>query len=591
MAYIKTILRLFKNQLARLITLALIIMVSIGFVSGIGEVKTKINDSFEKYYKSQCVMDINVKSQNLTGFSLEELNFFKETYGEENVDFCFFNFDSPSSSSLNGKTYRIYNNFGKKTNKLQLVKGKMPKVKNEVVVERKTDGLSTFKLGEQIEYLDSTYTVVGQVLNPLIIQSVEEMSFSNENQRIDGVIYFFNDLMPMPINDVYISLEDKTLFNDFSSKYNREIARQKNIINDNVNGAIVLTLNENFGIKSLSEYANKVADISIVFIVFFMLITCLVVFSTMTRLLDEERGQIATLKTLGYSNKKILLKYLMFVLVACLVGGIIALGVGQALTYAIYSSFKIQYSMPPLVHSVKVFYYALSLALVVVSALMVTLFMGLNMLRSQPARLLTPKSPKSGKKIFLERVGGVWQKLSFKYKSSIRNVFLFKSRFFMTLLSIMASTILTLAGFSLLDNTMVVTSVDSVKVIAIMVIVFACALGALVVYNLTNINVSERKREIATLMVLGYTDSEVEGYMFREVYIIAFMGIIIGLPIGYFFLDYIFNFINFGCVENTNWWSWIVAPLLIVLFVFISTLLLKSKIIKTDMNASLKSVE
>jgi len=77
MAYIKTILRLFKNQLARLITLALIIMVSIGFVSGIGEVKTKINDSFEKYYKSQCVMDINVKSQNLTGFSLEELNFFK----------------------------------------------------------------------------------------------------------------------------------------------------------------------------------------------------------------------------------------------------------------------------------------------------------------------------------------------------------------------------------------------------------------------------------------------------------------------------------------------------------------------------------
>ena len=91
MAYFKTILRLLKGQLSRLITLTLIIMVSIGFVSGIGEVKTKINEATNKFYAQENLMDLNIKK--VSGFSTEDINFLINTYGQENVSFGFFNFD------------------------------------------------------------------------------------------------------------------------------------------------------------------------------------------------------------------------------------------------------------------------------------------------------------------------------------------------------------------------------------------------------------------------------------------------------------------------------------------------------------------
>ena len=106
-----------------------------------------------------------------------------------------------------------------------------------------------------------------------------------------------------------------------------------------------------------------------------------------------------------------------------------------------------------------------------------------------------------------------------------------------------------------------------------------------------SINVSERTREIATLMVLGYSDREVTTYIFREVYLLGFIGAILGLPFGYLLIDFVFNFINFGNVADINWWSWILAPLITMFFCCLSTLLLYRKIIKTDMNASLKTLE
>ena len=116
-------------------------------------------------------------------------------------------------------------------------------------------------------------------------------------------------------------------------------------------------------------------------------------------------------------------------------------------------------------------------------------------------------------------------------------------------------------------------------------------LCGLVIYNLTNINVSERNREIATLMVLGYSDSEVSWYIFREIHIMSFIGAVLGVPIGLAFLTFVFHLINFGSIGEINWWTWILAPAVTMLFSVLSTLLLRRKIVKTDMNSSLKILE
>ena len=161
----------------------------------------------------------------------------------------------------------------------------------------------------------------------------------------------------------------------------------------------------------------------------------------------------------------------------------------------------------------------------------------------------------------------------------------------MTVISVLGSTVLVLSGMGLTDCSIKLDGGASLIAIAVTLIVCSALLCALVVYNLTNINVSERTREIATLMVLGYDDKEVSGYIFREVYIMSFIGAILGLPVGLVFLEFVFGLINFGSVADINWWTWILTPILTMCFTFLSTRLLYRKITKTDMNASLKTLE
>jgi putative ABC transport system permease protein len=236
-------------------------------------------------------------------------------------------------------------------------------------------------------------------------------------------------------------------------------------------------------------------------------------------------------------------------------------------------------------------YYLFTFAIIIVATCLLTFATGMKISDQKRVDLLTSKSSKSGKNVFIEKISFIWNRLSFRYKSTFRNVFLFKSRFFMTVVSIVGSSVLVLAGMGLFDCAVGYKDAGSIVAIAIVIIAFSAALSALVIYNITNINVSERNREIATLMVLGYHENEVTGYIFREVYIMSFIGAILGLPLGYVFLDFVFELINFGSIEQMNWWTWILAPLVTMIFSFLATLLIRKKIIKINMNESLKSIE
>ena len=284
--------------------------------------------------------------------------------------------------------------------------------------------------------------------------------------------------------------------------------------------------------------------------------------------------------------------YLWFVGLAVGIGGLIAFGVGIGFTSIIYHAFNIQYVMPPMPIHIRPFSYILLFLLVFISTFVLTWISSFKIANQKPATLLTPKAPKKGKKVILERIPFVWNRFSFKYKSTIRNVLLFKSRFFMTVLSIIGSTVLVLSGFGILDCSLAKDSgASSLEVIAVALILFSAVLCALVIYNLTNINVSERTREIATLMVLGYKDNEVTGYIFREIYIMSFIGAILGVPAGYGFLHFLFYLIEFGSIAEIKWYTWLIAPALTMLFSLLSTALLYKKIVTTDMNGSLKMLE
>ena len=584
-AYFKAALRMFRRHLTRFFTLAAIIVVSVGFMAGIGEVRNKIEFALSDYYVAQNVSDFIIKSTNQTGFSADDLQWAASKFGAENVSagFCF-------DTKIDEDVVRIYNLDldNQNINKLRLIEGHLPTALNEVVVERKTNAIKSKELDEEVSFMGMNFEVVGIVENPLLLHKVEEISFL-EGETLDNVFYFSNAPFFPIQNDIYVTLENRGLFDSFDKKYNNEIDRLKQEIT--LENVTILTLNENMGIYSLYSYAEKVGKIAIIFVLFFLLVAALVVFSTMTRLLDEERSQIACLKTLGYGSFSIVGKYLIFITVATLIGGIVALGVGIGLTNLLYIAFGMQYSMPPMPASMPYLYYLMTLAIMLVSSLLVTLLTGMKIAKQKPAKLLTPKAPKAGKKVIAEKIPSIWNHLSFKYKSSIRNVLLFQSRFWMTVISIIGSTVLVLAGMGLLDCGLKVENADSIIMIAVALIAFAGLLCALVIYNIANINISERNREIATLMVLGYTDREVTFYIFREIYITSSIGAVFGVPIGYGFLEFVFGFINFGATADINWWTWILAPVVTMLFTFLATMLLRKKIVKTNMNESLKTVD
>lgn len=587
-ARVKSSVRLFKKQFARLVTIAAIVIVSIGFMSGLGEVESKINSGIVNLYNERNISDLSIKSFNPSGFSSSEIEYLQEKFGTENV----FKLNS-SEFKVNNEITRVYNiNLeNNKVNKLKLIEGEIPKNSLEILAERGTKELNEYSVGDKVTIQGKSYTISGIVESPLLIQKTEEFSLIYSGEIVKNVFYIHGENR-FSGNEIYITFEDRTLFNAYSDAYEAEIDSLKEELKANLpEYTAILSLYENAGIYSLNQYAAKVGMVSIIFVVFFLLVTLLVVYSTMSRLLDEERSQIACMRTLGYSNLKITSRYTSFVAISSLVGGLSAFIIGMILTKLIYEAFNLHFLMPKFPVGASSIYYLITFAIIFFSTIILTFFTGLKVSSTKPAKLLTPKAPKAGKKVLLERIKFVWKRLSFKYKSSFRNVFLFKSRFFMTVISVIGSTVLVFAGMSLMDSAMKKDGYESLVIISGVIIAFSSALCALVVYNLTNINVSERNREIATLMVLGYHDKEVANYIFREIYIMSLIGAVIGVPVGIWFMDFAFELIDFGSIADINWWTYILTPILTMIFSFVATRILYKKIIKTDMNESLKTVE
>jgi putative ABC transport system permease protein len=286
-AFGKTMFRLFKKHLVRLITIIAIVTVSIGVVSGIGEVENRIKLAITDYYKEQNVSDFIIKSKR-GAFSAEELEKISQKFSTDKLLFSFgYELDTDGEitrvCSLNLNEADI--------NKPKLLSGRFPQSESEIAVERATDKLKSYEIGETVTLNGVSYTVCGSVLSPLYINKIEETSFAFESRNLSYVVYSLPSAI-QPVNDVYVALTDRTEFRALSKSYKNLTARVKSELETELHteNVSVLSLFENTGFYSLISYAEKVQLIGIVFVVFFLLVTMLVVYSNMSRLFDEERG-------------------------------------------------------------------------------------------------------------------------------------------------------------------------------------------------------------------------------------------------------------------------------------------------------------
>ena len=208
------------------------------------------------------------------------------------------------------------------------------------------------------------------------------------------------------------------------------------------------------GYEAYGQACDRTAAMAIVFPWFFFLVAALVSLNTMTRMIDDERTQLGTLKALGFKNKEIIKKYIIYSLLASGIGAI----AGSLLGFAVFplmisSAYGLMFDVPTIKVGYNYFYAGIGIAISVGVTVLSTFIAAKKSLKIHPSILMKPRAPKGGKRIALERFTFLWNHLSFNSKVTFRNVFRNKKRFFMAVFGVMGCTALMVAAFGLRNST------------------------------------------------------------------------------------------------------------------------------------------
>ena len=636
---------------------------------------------------------------------------------------------------------------------------------------------------EQLLQLQNQLSLLEELDNArIIIENSEKQYQSSKNQYDFAYSAYLSGL-----ND----------YNEGLSKYNeglKEYNLSKEEITIKINDARqdlkniekpTWYINNRMDDSTYSDYINdtkSINNLSKIFPTVFFAVAILVSLISINRMVEDDRIEIGTLKSLGFSNSSIVLKYLLFSGIATLTGGIIGLVSG---TYIIPSIIFNIYSMMFTIPNFSVsFDFSITLSSLLIISICVcgtTIFTVSKSLREKPSELMRPKPPKKGKKIFLEDLKFLWNNLDFSHKVTIRNLFRYKKRGFVTIIGIAGCSALMLCGFGIRDaiidiadiqynkifkfdamayinnlteenlekisqnskiteivemqsisskvnnidvymsivndnndiskvinlidsvtkepltlekgkviitdkladltnlkvgdtikvldsnnkkyqyeisgitenhlehfiymdketftnqkeeyitnalyfNTIDLTEEKSIELskelltndgiinvsftsslvdnasnmlkslnkVVVILILLAASLSFVVLYNLSNINIQERKREISTLKVLGFYDKEVDNYVIKENIILTIIGIIIGLFLGFFLTKVVISTVEIEkarFLHNINLNSYLITATISFIFTLIVNKVNHVKLKKIDMISSLKSVE
>ena len=223
---------------------------------------------------------------------------------------------------------------------------------------------------------------------------------------------------------------------------------------------------------ALTEYqgygdnADRMRSIGKVFPVLFFLVAALISLTTMTRMVEEQRVQIGTMKALGYGKAAIAGKYIGYALIATLGGSIFGVLAGEKILpfIIIYANMILYKHLPAILVPYHMSYALQASGIAVACTLIATIASCYKELAAEPAELMRPAAPKQGKRILLERIGIIWKHLNFTWKSTVRNLIRYKKRFFMTIFGIGGCMALMVVGFGLKDCIYEIVSLQYEKV-------------------------------------------------------------------------------------------------------------------------------
>lgn len=449
------------NTKKRFISILLIVLLGVGFFAGIKVTSPDMQKIVDNYFDDTNSMDIEVIStMGLTNDDIQEI---KNIEGVENVVGAY---SKDALIKANDKEFVVkVHNLSNDINRVQLKEGRMPENDDECVVETSFLKGTSKNIGDTVlleESEDDTaqmlknkeIKIVGTVMSPLYI-SRERGSTKLASGKINYYIYVPQTAFSSDIyTEIYLTVKDAKKQDTFSDKYDENVKEIKDKINDIKKPEwYILDRNQNSGFASYTQDTERIENLSKVFPVVFFVIATLISLTSMTRMVEEQRTQIGTLKALGYTKTQIASKYIIYAILATTIGGIIGMAIGfKIIPEIIIRMYRMMYTIPNIITEFNIKIGAMGIGVAMLCTVGATIISCYKELVLSPAALMRPKSPKAGKRVLLEKITWLWKKFSFTQKVTLRNLFRYKKRVLMTIIGILGCTALMVAGFGLRES-------------------------------------------------------------------------------------------------------------------------------------------
>lgn len=449
----KNTFRKIRKSLGRYLSLFFIVMVGVGFFSGIRGSAPDIIQGVSDYTQKQNLMDFKIVST--TGLTDEDAAAIQKLFGIKAAE--------PSYSMdvlLSDGNAVTVNAMEDSINEVELKDGRMPDNGEECLADSRK-----YKVGDTVT-IDSDvsgrlkhtgYTVVGTVRSPLYL-AVDYGSTGIGDGNLYSYLYVEKEEFTMDMyTQIYVTASYDKEISAYSDAYDTRIAELKDEIKDirPEQGTAEWNIYDRdavIGYTSIGDATEMIIKVADIMPVFFILIVLLMTSNTMARMIMEERSELGILASLGFGDRTILTSYLGYVLSATLFGAVVGFFLGNAvIPEIIYGTFQ-KFIMPPLVLQFDLIQLAVILLVTGVIMSLVTFFFCHMELKQKPSALMRPVPPKNGQKIMLERIVILWKKLSFTWKVTMRNMFRYKQRVFMTIVGVAGCTALLVTGFGLKDS-------------------------------------------------------------------------------------------------------------------------------------------
>ena len=479
---LKHIFMKIKDNYKRFLSLICMAFLGVGFYVGIQSSSPDMLKTLDNFYDENNVYDISVISNvGLTEDDLLKLSKIK------NVELAINIQEKDTYLEIEENNYVVkLIEYNSQMNNVHIKEGRLPKNNNEVSVDYALLENNNLKLGDNITIDGKKYSIVGNVISPLYF-SAERPNSNLGSGKVDYYIYVYNGSLDLEAySNIYITVKGAKKYLTNSDSYKKLINnvkkdidlikdKQQDIRYDELYSDIIET-SEMYGIsideskfikpkwyiydrldntsyKELINASDNLKKIGNIFPIIFFAISVLVSLISMMRMIEEDRVENGTLKSLGYNSFHITLKYVIYSLLATTIGSSVGAIFGSyMIPNVIWNIYKKIFFIPKFIYLLKSDYNALGLWICILCICGTSVIVCIKNLREVPANLMRPKAPKSGKKILLERINFIWKKLKFSDKITIRNIFRYKSRVITTILGIAGCTSLILAGFGLKDS-------------------------------------------------------------------------------------------------------------------------------------------